>query len=369
MLKISSLETFANQWVCFVRVTADSGAVGWGQTSTYNADITATVFHRQVAPWALGADAFDIEGLIERIEEREHKFPGSYRCRALAGLDTALWDLRGRLEGKPVVELLGGAPRRLRAYASSMRRDIEPVKEAERLVRLRDSHGFDAFKWRVAAECGRDVDEWPGRTEAIVPQVARALGDGMAKLVDANSGFSPRRAIEVGRLLEGEGISHYEEPCRYWKLEETKQVTDALAVDVTGGEQDWDLATWARMIDMRAVDIVQPDIMYMGGLSRTLKVVAMAAAAGLPCTPHSANLSLVTLCTMHLLGAISNAGKYLELSIEGPDYYPWQQGLFVEDPYAVSAGQVRIPSAPGWGVEINPAWLQKAEHRRSSVSS
>lgn len=362
-MKILSLETFASEFVCFVRVTTDSGAVGWGQTSTYNADITASIFHRQVAPWALGADALDIDPLVERIEEREHKFPGSYRCRAIAGLDTALWDLRGKLAGKPVVELLGGTARRLRAYASSMRRDISPANEAERFARLRDEKGFDAFKWRVGAECGRDIDEWPGRTEAIVPQVARALGDGVAKLVDANSGFSPRRAIEVGRLLEAEGISHYEEPCPYWKLEETKQVADALDLDVTGGEQDWDLATWARMIDMRAVDVVQPDVMYMGGISRTLQVARMAAAARLPCTPHSANLSLVTLCTMHLLGAIPNAGKYLELTIEGADYYPWQQGLFREDPYAVEDGHVSIPTSPGWGVEINPEWLRGAAYR------
>jgi L-alanine-DL-glutamate epimerase-like enolase superfamily enzyme len=364
-MKIAKLETFTNQFVCFVRLTSDSGAVGWGQTSTYNADITARIFHRQVAPWALGADAFNIEALVERIEEREHKFPGSYRCRALAGLDTALWDLRGKLEGKPVVELLGGTPRRLRAYASSMRRDITPVQEAERLVRLRDAKGFDAFKWRVGAECGHDADEWPGRTEAVVPTVARALGDHAAKLVDANSGFSPARAIEVGRLLEAHGISHYEEPCPYWKLDETKQVTDALELDVSGGEQDWDLATWARMIEMRAVDIVQPDIMYMGGIARTLKVARMAAAASLPCTPHSANLSLVTLCTMHLLGALPNAGKYLELSIEGPDYYPWQDGLFLQDPYVVRDGHVMIPAAPGWGVEINPRWLDAASYQCS----
>jgi len=364
-MKIERLETFSNEFVCFVRVTSNSGAVGWGQTSTYNADITATIFHRQVAPWALGADAFDIEALVSRIEEREHKFPGSYRCRAIAGLDTALWDLRGRLEGKPVVELLGGKPRRLRAYASSMRRDITPQDEAARLVRLRDALGFDAFKWRVGAECGHDVDEWPGRTESIVPEVARALGPNVDKLVDANSGFSPRRAIEVGRLLEAEGVGHYEEPCPYWKLEETKRVTDALDIDVTGGEQDCDLAAWARMIEMRAVDVVQPDIMYMGGICRTLKVVQMAAAAGLPCTPHSANLSLVTLCTMHLLGAIANAGKYLELSIEGPDYYPWQQGLFVGDPYRVTEGHVTIPSSPGWGVEIDPQWLAASAYRCS----
>jgi L-alanine-DL-glutamate epimerase-like enolase superfamily enzyme len=365
-MKIQRLETFTDQFVCFVRLTTDSGEVGWGQTSTYNADITATIFHRQVAPWALGADAGDIAGLVRRIEEREHKFPGSYRCRALAGLDTALWDLHGRLRGKPVVELLGGRPRQLRAYASSMKRDITPEAEAQRLLRLRDTKGFDAFKWRVAAECGRDIDEWPGRTEAIVPTVARALGDGVAKLVDANGGYSPARAIEVGRLLESEGVAHFEEPCPYWELEQTKSVTEALDLDVTGGEQDWDLATWRRMIDTRAVDVVQPDVMYMGGLSRTMAVTAMAAAAGLPCTPHSANLSLVTICTMHLLGAIANPGKYLEFSIEGADYYPWQQGLFLGDPFAIRDGQVTIPSAPGWGVEINPAWLARSVHQFSA---
>jgi L-alanine-DL-glutamate epimerase-like enolase superfamily enzyme len=365
-MKIRKLETFSNRYVCFVRVTSDHGATGWGQTSTYNADITALIFHRQIAPWALGESAVEIDSLIERIEEREHKFPGSYRCRALAGLDTALWDLRGRLEGKPVVELLGGTPRPLRAYASSMRRDITPAQEAARLVRLRNEKGFDAFKWRVGAECGHDIDEWPGRTELVVPTVARALGDGVAKLVDANSAFSPQRAIEVGRLLEAEGISHYEEPCPYWKLDETRQVTEALELDVTGGEQDCDLGIWARMIEMRAVDVVQPDVMYMGGIGRTLKVARLAAAAGLPCTPHSANLSLVTLCTMHLLGALPNAGKYLELSIEGPDYYPWQEGLFVEDPYVVREGRVTIPSSPGWGVDVNPDWLKGATYQYSS---
>ena len=366
-MKIAKLETFTDEFVGFVKVTTDAGEVGWGQTSTYNADITATVFHRQVAPWVLGRDATDIQALIDRVEEKEHKYPGSYRCRALAGLDTALWDLHGRIAGKPVVALLGGKPGRLRAYASSMKRDITPQDEARRLVALRDRYGFTAFKWRVAAECGRDVDEWPGRTEEIVPTVSRALGDGIDKLVDANSGYSPPRAIEVGRLLEQEGIGHFEEPCPYWHLEQTKVVTEALSLDVTGGEQDWDLATWQRMIDLRAVDIVQPDVMYMGGLTRTLTVARMAERAGLPVTPHSANLSLVTMCTMHLLGAIPNAGKYLEFSIEGADYYPWQQDLFLGDPYRVVDGHVTIPAEPGWGVEINPQWLARAAYRSATL--
>ncbi len=366
-MKIAKLETFCTQAVGFVRATSDTGAEGWGQVSTYHSDITCQIFHRQVAPYALGTDALDFDDLLDLITEREHKFPGSYLRRAMAGLDTALWDLRGKLEDKPVVALLGAEARPIRAYASSMKRDITPDDEAARFVRLRDEKGFDAFKWRVGAEVGRGQDEWPGRSEEVVPTVARALGDGIAKLVDANSCYAPAQAIELGRLLEDEGISHFEEPCPYWELDQTKQVTDALSIDVTGGEQDCDLATWQRMIDMRAVNITQPDVMYMGGLNRTLRVAKMAEEAGLPCTPHCANLTLVTICTMHLLGAIPNAGKYLEFSIEGEDYYPWQDGLFLGDPFAIKDGKAQIPEGPGWGVEINPAWLEAADYQVSTL--
>lgn len=366
-MKIRSIETFCDQFVGFVRVTADGGAQGWGQVSPYNADITSLIVHRQIAPWALGEDALDIDRLVDVIPMREHKFPGSYLCRAMCGLDTALWDLRGKLERKSVCELLGGTPRALRVYASSMKRDITPDDEALRMLRLRDRHGYDAFKFRIGAECGRDVDEWPGRTEEIVPAMRKALGDGAALLVDANSGFSPKRAIEVGRMLESHGVSHYEEPCPYWELEQTKEVTDALDIDVTGGEQDCMIPTWRRIIDTRAVDVIQPDVCYLGGMTRTLRVAAMGARAGLPCTPHSANLTMVTLFTMHLLGAIPNAGKYLEFSIEGPDYYPWQDGLFRNWPYEIRDGKVTIPSKPGWGVEIAPEWLARASYRISEA--
>ena len=366
-MKIRKLETFCNEFVGFVRVTADTGDTGWGQVSTYNSDITCEVFHRQVARHALGTNALDFSDTLLRINEREHKYPGSYLRRATTGLDTALWDLRGKVEGKPVVSLIGGTPGKLRAYASSMKRDITPEDEARRFLKLRDDKGFDAFKWRVGAECGRDQDEWPGRTEAIVPHVSRALGDGIAKLVDANSCYSPKRAIEVGKLLEQEGIGHFEEPCPYWEFEQTREVADALSIDVTGGEQDCELTAWKTMIGMRAVDIVQPDVMYLGGITRTMQVCRMAEAAGLPVTPHAANLSLVTMCTMHLLKAIPNAGKYLEFSIEEEDYYPWQYGLFLGDPYRIEDGKATVTDAPGWGVEINPAWLENAQYTVSEL--
>ena len=364
MDRIAAIETFTTRDVGFVRVTMEDGAQGWGQVSTYNADITCTVLHRQVAPWMLGEDTADLDALLDRVTEREHKFPGSYLRRAMAGVDTALWDMRGKRAGRPVAALLGGSAGPVRAYASSMRRNITPEEEAARLRRLADEQGFTAFKVRAGSEVGHDRDEWPGRTKALIPAMRRALPEADL-LIDANSCYSPARAIEVGRLLEAEGFCHFEEPCPYWELDETRQVTEALSIDVTGGEQDCDLTIWRRMIEMRAVDVVQPDILYLGGICRTLRVCRMAAEAGLPVTPHCANLSMVTLFTMHLLRAIPNAGRYLEFSIEGPDIYPWQEGLFVESPYAIEGGQARVTERPGWGVEIDPEWLDRAAYARS----
>jgi L-alanine-DL-glutamate epimerase-like enolase superfamily enzyme len=364
-MKISKIETFATQDVGFVRVTAEDGAEGWGQVSTYHSDISALILHRQVAPWALGHDSTDIAGIVDLVPEKEHKFPGSHLFRAIGGLDTALWDMAGKRAGKSVCELLGGKPGRLRAYASSMKRDITPDDEAKRFLKLRDQFGFDAFKFRVAAECGHDIDEWPGRTEAIVPAIRKALGDKVALMVDANSGFSPKRAIEVGRMLEDNGVCHFEEPCPYWELEQTREVREALNLDVTGGEQDCYMPIWRHMIEMQAVDIIQPDVCYLGGMVRTMRVAAMGAAAGLPCTPHCANWSLVTLFTMHLLRAIPNAGNYLEFSIEESDYYPWQYGLYRKSPFEIVDGHATVSDEPGWGVEIHPDWLSKAQYNVS----
>ena len=364
--RIQSIETFSSEFVSFVRLRTDDGTEGWGQLSPYNADIAARVLHRQVAPYALGEDSTDIDSLVDRIIEIEFKFPGSYLRRALTGLDTALWDLRGKREGKSVCELLGGEPRPLAVYGASMRRDITPEDEAERLVRLCDQHGFNAFKVRIGKECGHDEDEWPGRTEAVVSQVRRALGDGIALLVDANCAYAPQKAIEVGRMLADHRVCHYEEPCPYWEFEWTAEVTRETEVPVAGGEQDCSISQWRRILAVRAFDIAQPDICYLGGLTRTLRVAAMANEIGLPCVPHSANLSMVTVFTLHLMGAIENAGPYVEFSIEPTEYYPWQEGLYTPA-LEVIDGKVEVPDGPGWGVEISPEWLASADREVSEL--
>ena len=169
-------------------------------------------------------------------------------------------------------------------------------------------------------------------------------------------------------MLEDNGFSHFEEPCPYWELDWTKEVTDALDIDVTGGEQDCDLATWRRMASMGAVDVLQPDICYLGGITRTMRVAELAKRYEMACTPHSANLSLVTTFTLHLMGAIEAAGPYVEFAIEGLDYYPWQKDLY--DPFPIAKdGKVQIPSEPGWGIQIRREWLENAQYQCSELDS
>ena len=122
------------------------------------------------------------------------------------------------------------------------------------------------------------------------------------------------------------------------------------------------------MVERKILDIFQPDVMYLGGLTRTLQVAKIIEEAGFICTPHSANLSLVTICTMHLLKAIPNAGPYLEFSIEGDDYYPWQKDLFLDNPFAIENGCVTVTEKPGWGVNINPEWTNSADYQVSEIN-
>jgi len=359
-MKIRTIETYATPSLCLVRVRTDDGAEGWGQIAPSNADISATVLHRQVARHALGADPLNPAALAERIIEEEYKFPGSYVCRAVGGLDTALWDLRGKLENKGVCELLGGQARAVPVYGSSMRRDIQPAAEADRLARLRDQRGFRAFKIRIGKRTGHDQDQWPGRTEALVPAVRKALGKEVTLLADANSCYTPARAIEVGRLLEEHDYRHYEEPCPYWELEWTAEVAHRLAIPVAGGEQDCFLHVWRRMIALRAVDIAQPDVLYVGGISRALEVARLAAAAKIPVTPHCANRSMVAVFTLHLLAALPNAGPFMEFSIESGAH----DGLYDPVP-EVKDGAVAVPPGPGWGVTPRAKWLEAAQRQVS----
>jgi len=365
-LTIQKIESFTDDYTTIVKVTASDGSVGFGQMAPYNNNITTQVLHQMVAHHFLGKDPYEASALADRAIEINYKYPWSFVSRAVAGVETALWDLRGQVEQKGVVELLGGHRDPIRVYGSSMRRDITPQEEAQRMARLQDEQGFTAFKIRVGKPVGHNEDQWPGRTEEIIPTVRKQLDNSTELLADANSCYTADKAIEVGKQLQEHNYYFFEEPCPFWELEWTAQVNDALSMRIAGGEQDNDPAQWQRMLRMNAVDISQPDICYLGGLSRAKRVAEMAQAEGKTCVPHSANHSMLLLFTMHLYNAIDNPAPFLEYSIEDILGQDWFLNMY-EPTIKVEDGKIRIPDGPGWGVQVRQDWLEKADYQISET--
>ena len=365
MTRIDRIETFLRDEVLLVRVTTDDGLEGWGQTAPYHAGLTEHVLHEMVAPMFLGQEPWDVEALVSRTLRTHYKFLGGFLHRAVGGLDTALWDLLGKAAGQPVYKLLGGAARKsIPVYVSSMIRTTTPQEEAARIKEQIDAKGYRAVKTRVGQEMGADVDKWPGRTEEIIPVMRDVLGDDVELSADANGGFSVGRAVRVGRMLEDYRYFNYEEPLPYPDIEGLAHVTATLDIPVSGGEQDYSLSQFRRMLAVRAVDIVQPDVGYIGGISRARKVAIMAEAAGIPCTPHCANHSLLQVFSLHLAVAMPSCSQYQEWSAESP---AWTRGIYSPMPEVVG-GEVAAPTLPGWGVEIDTAFLSGATARSSVLT-
>lgn len=355
-MRIEAVETLVRDKVAVVRVRTDDGVTGIGQSAPYEAAITAHVLHTMVAPMFLGRDPWDVEVLVDACLRCHYKFSGGFLHRAVAGIDTALWDVLGKVTGRPVAGLLGGIARtEVPVYGSSMLRSTTPGEEVDRLASAVDEHGYGGVKLRIGEAMGRDGDAAPGRTETLVPLARRHLGDAVDIAADANGGYTAAAAVTVGRLLEHHGYAHFEEPCPFEDVRSTGQVAAALDIPVAGGEQDHSLARYTELV--HTVDIVQPDIGYIGGLSRARKVATLAEAAGMPCTLHCANDSLLQVFSVHLAAAMPACFQRQEWSIETTS---WTDGIY-GPVLEVRDGSVAVPTAPGWGIELDPGFLRDAD--------
>jgi L-alanine-DL-glutamate epimerase-like enolase superfamily enzyme len=257
---------------------------------------------------------------------------------ALAALDTACWDVAARAAGQPLARHLGGEAGRVPTYASGGLWIDYTVDELQREAAALVAGGHRAVKMRIGRPDPReDVER--------VRRVREALGPGVRLLADVNQGWDEPTAIRVGRELEAFDLYWLEEPLDYLDLEGCARVSAALDLRVATGETDYGPLAMKRHLDLRAADVLMPDLQRMGGPTGFLEAATLCAAYRQPVSSH-----LFMEASCHLLAAAPNA-----LILE---HMPWWQELFTE-PLRVADGCVVVPERAGLGLDLSPAALAR----------
>lgn len=353
-----------NRYLC--RVRSRDGAEGIAVAHSTMSTLFP-IFLRNVQPFLIGKDARELDLILEKIYiyNFNFRYNGLALGLPLATAEFAILDMLGRIAGKPVGELIGEIHNpEVGVYMATEWRE-KPVDESIDLIKgAVASYDVHALKIKVGGLMFMTADMYaegpPGRTEEIVPLVRKTFGDGMALYADSNSFYSVPEAIRVGRLLEEYKYEYFEEPVMFDHLEEIKQVSDALDIPIANGEQDYGFYGFRWLLANGGIDIVQPDNYYFGGLIRSMKVARMAAAFGKTTVPHMSGGGLGFLYNTQFVSAVPNAGAHHEF--KGLEtHVPFECKT---SPLKVEDGKIKVPTGPGFGVDIDPEWVKKHEVAR-----
>jgi L-alanine-DL-glutamate epimerase-like enolase superfamily enzyme len=273
----------------------------------------------------------------------------------VASVELVILDLLGQVSGRSVGDLLGGVRRReIAVYRASSHRGNSPEEELEYLRRVVDEDGAKALKFRLGGRMRYD-EATTCRDHALIRTTRAAFGDAVTLYADANGSYDVPQAVAIGRAMQEHGFRFYEEPVPFDHYEETREVAEALAIPIAGGEEEASLRQFRWMIENEVLQVVQPDLFYFGGMIRSLRVARMAEAAGLECTPHMSGGGLGFLYAAHFASFAPAHGPHQEY--KGTDELPVSSPT---SPLRAEKGVVRVPSGPGLGVGFDPAFVRAA---------
>ncbi|MCH8063637.1 MAG: mandelate racemase/muconate lactonizing enzyme family protein [Chloroflexi bacterium] len=339
----------------FVRVYTDEGLVGIGECFFRQPILFKTVVEEILKPVLIGKDPTDTGLRFQDMARASNavELGGGIWC-AIAGLDIALWDLKGKAVGQPIHKLLGGKVRdKIRMYASSLDRNLTPLEEARRAASLVEQ-GYSGYKLHSAVPGA--IDDPSDGTIATVTEVRKAVGDDIDILVDVNGAFSVHHAIEIGKALEDLGVFHFEEPRPHWDLEGLAQVADALTMPVASGEMIFTHIEFRDLIVRGKVDILQPDIIKAPGFTGAQKIATLAETFGKPITVHNIQPTLSAVAHLHFCAAYSIVPYAQEYNIERVSIRDERPVL--KEPLVVKDGYLDVPEGPGLGVELDEEALK-----------
>ena len=347
---------YEDNFIC--RVTSTDGAEGLSVSNNAQMASLYPIFVNRLQPFFPGKDAREWETLLEEV----YVYRSNYKLQnlalwvPLATIEFAILDMLGKIVEKPMGELIGKIEHpRVAVYQANNFRGKSAAESIGMIRRQVERSGARAVKIKVGGRMSQNRDYPPGRTEALIPMVRKSFGDKMILYADSNGSYDAPEAIRIGKMLEEYQYDFYEEPVPFDWYEETLTVNHALNIPIAGGEQEPSMHKFRWLIGNNALDVVQPDIFYFGGMVRSMKVARMAEVMGKVCTPHISGSGLGYLYMMHFVSALPNAGPFHE-------FKGFNRDIPLDGPGSSMSsfnGMVVVPTGPGLGMTIDPEFVEK----------
>ncbi|MDB5807184.1 MAG: uncharacterized protein JWN73_4506 [Betaproteobacteria bacterium] len=334
-----------------VKVTTAGGLIGWGESHHARAPSTiAKLLETTLKMLVVGEDASNVQGIWQKIYVKQlgsHGM-GAGTSMAMSGLDMALWDIRGKAVGWPLYKLLGGTSKPIPAYAGGISLGFQDPAALVEEARAHLAVGYKALKLRLGDNPKDDL--------ARVAAIRKAFGDDLIILSDANTGYSVADARAVMPGLDASNVAWLEEPFPAHDYRSYAEAKSFGRVPLAAGENHYTRFEFSRLIEEKAVTILQPDLSKTGGITEFMKIAAMASAYKLPVHPHSSMTGLNFAASIHVLASLDHPG-YFEGDVSKNNLF---RDVMVSTPYKVDAnGCVRPLEGPGLGLEVDEDFLIK----------
>jgi len=351
----SGFSNISRCWI-FVEITTSEGIIGVGEACNWPGDLTIEAGIRELKRVLIGQDPMNIEKIwadMYRLTS-PHGLSGVIMT-SMSGIDQALWDIRGKVLGAPVWQLLGGECRREVKVYSHAHGD-SPKKLAEHSSKV-VSEGYKAVKFDPFR-----VDPYTHSSSLAdikssiekVRAVREAVGWNVEIMIEAHGKFNAHTAIKVGKKLEKYEPFFFEEPVPPENVDAMVKVAQHLDLPIATGERIYTKFGFRLLLEKEAVDILQPDVARTGGITEMKKIAAMAEAYYVPLAPHNPNGPLANYANVNLLAAIPNC-SILEWVRNNP---PWANEI-VTPPLIPKNGFVEVSDRPGIGGSLNKALVEK----------
>lgn len=339
--------------VTLVFVKTDEGITGIGESDCAGGPpiVTATIVEHELKPKILGMDPFDVERIWRTLYDNTmmHGRRGAI-IAAISGIDIGLWDIMGKTVNKPIYKLLGGARDQVMPYASQG--FYRPGKGLEYLAQETNravESGYKAIKMKIGKlSIPEDIKR--------IREVRRIIGDDILLFVDGNSVYSVKEALRVARHLEELNVYFFEEPVSPDNIQGSAQLAAATSVAIAGYETEYTRYGFRNFIDARAIDIAQPSIIRVGGITEGRRIAAYAGAHHLPVAAHMFSSGISFLANLHFIAGVEN-GFLLEFE---QNFNPLRTDILAPQVFQVDGdGLITLPQGPGLGVEIDLSVIEK----------